>query len=328
MLQKIIILLLFLSSFAAEAQTNQATFFTPADSLNKSRFWTCTIGGAATFAGVSVVLYNSWYKQFELTKFHTFNDFREWKGMDKTGHLITTYTESRLVYQAARWTGMDKNRAIWTGVGVGLLLQSSLEIMDGFSEKWGFSWSDTGTNILGASFFALQMHWWDELKFKLKVSSPPLSYSTAPIQSIDGTATSSLLNRSNDLFGTNYAELFLKDYNALTLWLSFNPNIFLKEKNHFFPKWLNVSIGYGAENLFGGFENKWTNKEGISFELPPEQFPRYRQYYLSLDIDLTKIKTRSAFLKTLFYTFNFIKIPAPALEINSLGKVRFHPLHW
>ena len=42
----------------------------------------------------------------------------------------------------------------------------------------------------------------------------------------------------------------------------------------------------------------------------------YSQFYLSLDIDLVKIKTKSKFLKSVFSVINFIKIPAPTLEIN------------
>ena len=54
----------------------------------------------------------------------------------------------------------------------------------------------------------------------------------------------------------------------------------------------------------------------------------YRQFYLSVDLDLTKIKTNSKFLKTLFSTINFIKIPAPALEYNTKNGFKFHYLHF
>jgi hypothetical protein len=312
----------------ANAQDNKVTFLIPSDTLNKTRFWSCAIGTTAAYAGATYGLYNVWYKQYELTSFHTFDDSREWKNMDKTGHLLTTYTQARIVYGGARWTGVSKNKAIWTGVGVGMLLQSSLEVMDGYSAKWGFSWSDMGFNALGAAMFAAQQHFWDEQRFLLKISSPPLKYPSTPVYSIDGNSVTTPAIRATELFGTNYGELFLKDYNSLTLWLSFSPNLFLKKDNRFFPEWLNLSIGYSAQNLYGGYENRWTNEEGATFQLPLDEFPRYRQGYLSLDIDLTKIKTRNRFLKTLFYTFNFIKIPSPALEINGLGKVKFQPLRW
>ena len=44
---------------------------------------------------------------------------------------------------------------------------------------------------------------------------------------------------------------------------------------------------------------------------------RTRQYYLSLDVDLTKFKTNKPFLNTLLGIINIIKIPAPALRYDS-----------
>ena len=51
----------------------------------------------------------------------------------------------------------------------------------------------------------------------------------------------------------------LKDYNAQTYWLEWKYSLFFPDSN--FPKWLNLSFGYGAEGLFG-YENKWTDKNG------------------------------------------------------------------
>ncbi|MFQ3306343.1 MAG: hypothetical protein ACI9K4_001412, partial [Polaribacter sp.] len=54
----------------------------------------------------------------------------------------------------------------------------------------------------------------------------------------------------------------------------------------------------------------------------------YRQFYLSLDIDLTKVNTNSKFLKSVFSVINFIKIPSPTLEINTKGQLKFHYLYF
>ena len=53
----------------------------------------------------------------------------------------------------------------------------------------------------------------------------------------------------------------------------------------------------------------------------------YRQYYLSLDIDLTKIKSRKKFVRTIGFLVNSIKIPAPALQFSKKG-VAFKPLYF
>ncbi|NJM25235.1 MAG: DUF2279 domain-containing protein, partial [Bacteroidia bacterium] len=53
----------------------------------------------------------------------------------------------------------------------------------------------------------------------------------------------------------------------------------------------------------------------------------YRQYYLSLDIDLTAIRTRSKFLKTVIFVANMIKIPSPAVSFSKEG-TRWHVLYF
>jgi hypothetical protein len=47
---------------------------------------------------------------------------------------------------------------------------------------------------------------------------------------------------------------------------------------------------------------------------------------LSADIDLARIKTKNKTLKTVFSLFNVLKVPAPTVEWNGLGKLKFHPM--
>jgi hypothetical protein len=59
------------------------------------------------------------------------------------------------------------------------------------------------------------------------------------------------------------------------------------------PKWL-LALGYGAEGMLSGNENTTilTTKNA-----------KKRQFYLSLDVDLTKIETNHIF-KDIFLCFN------------------------
>lgn len=305
----------------------------PADSLHKGRFLTCAIGGAAIYTGFSIGLYNVWYKNYDLVGFHTFNDWGEWKDMDKAGHFITTYTETRLIYSGARWTGMRRKPALLTSMAVGSFLQATVEVMDGFSAKWGFSWADVGFNTLGTTLFAGQEWLWNEQRISLKASYTAPAYPSIPAYSADLDAPPvTLRQRAADLYGVNVVESFLKDYNGLTIWASVNPSSFFSDKQTKatirWPRWLNIAVGYGAENLYGGFENEWTDSNGFQYAIDGRAYPRYRQFYLSLDVDLDRIRTRSRFLKTLLHTLNWVKIPAPALEINTLGKVKMHYWYW
>jgi hypothetical protein len=84
-------------------------------------------------------------------------------------------------------------------------------------------------------------------------------------------------------------EQILKDYNGQTYWLSVNLHSFYKGSK--IPKWLNLAIGYGANGMLTGVKitGCFLKKNGAS-----------RRFYLSLDVDLTKIDTKSCFLKTIF----------------------------
>lgn len=320
-------LLLSLSISAVQAQ-DQLSFLQPADTLHKTRFWTSVGIGTAVYTGVSIGLWETWYKGYETGPFHLFNDNGEWNQMDKVGHLFSAYNETAWAFKGAQWTGMKRRNAMWTAVGIGTGIQATIEVMDGFSEKWGFSLGDIAFNTLGVTAFATQELLWAEQRITFKASTNPVPYPTAPILSTNGEQTSSLANRGAELYGTNFVEIYLKDYNKLTLWASANIHAFAKNKvGDRFPKWLNIAMGYGSENLYGGFGNSW--KEGdATFILNDSEYPRFRQFYLSLDVDMTRIKTKNRFLKSLFTVINFIKIPAPTLEVNTLGKVKFHPVYW
>ncbi len=330
-ISKIFLLLIaaFFWSRAGDAQEAKLSFFQPADSLHRTRFWVCAGGGAAIYSGFSIGLYNTWYREFETTGFHTFDDWGEWEHMDKMGHAFTAYTESLLAYKGARWTGLPRRTSMWTGAAVGWGLQLTVEMMDAFSAKWGFSWSDIGFNTLGVGLFVGQEMAWREQRILMKVSASLEAYPDIPVFSTEGDQQMLLSRRATELFGTSFAERFLKDYNAQTTWLSINPASFLPESDQKsgFPRWLNIAIGYGGGNIYGGFSNTWTS-EGVTYSLPAQDFPRYRQLFISPDIDLSRIPTRSHFVRTLLSVLNWVKIPAPTLEWNSRGQVRMHAFYW
>lgn len=300
------------------------SFFVPSDTFNTKRFNTALIFSATAYTTFSIGLYNTWYKNYDQESFHFFNDIGEWQQMDKVGHLHTAYLQGFLCYKGANWTGLSKNKSIITGMVCSTLFQSTIEVMDGFSSKWGFSWGDMAANLAGTLTFAAQQYYWDDQRISIKVSSIPISHPKDPIISTDGSGHSSLYNRSVDLYGTSYLERFLKDYNAQTYWASFNVNSFLAKGNKW-PKWLNLAVGYGGENMYGGYENIW--REGDhTFKLDDNIYPRYRQFYLGFDLDLPKLNPKNPFLKTICSVFNIFKIPSPALEFNTEGKVVFHLL--
>lgn len=119
-------------------------------------------------------------------------------------------------------------------------------------------------------------------------------------------------------------ERMLKDYNAQTYWVSGNIHSFFPSSG--MPSWLNVSLGYGSDGMFGGFENKWNDKAGTFHNRT--DIPRTRRFFIAPDLDLTRIKTRSKLVRAIFISVNMVKFPAPALELNSRGKVKIHMLYF
>lgn len=258
-------------------------------------------------------LYNAWYKDYPQSSFHTFNDFPEWKQVDKVGHFYSAYIESRGSMELWRWTGMERKKRIWIGGMSGAFYQTVIEVLDGFSAEWGWSWADFGANILGSGTLVAQELAWDEQRIKIKFSFHRKIYD-------DGM----LNDRSDVLFGKSTMERMLKDYNGQTYWASINLKPFFRNSN--LPEWLSVSIGYGAEGLFGGRENIGKDDDGnITFDRT--DIKRYRQWYLAPDIDLSKIKTNSKALKVLFVFLSSFKFPAPALEFSN-GKLKGHFLYF
>lgn len=311
---QLIFCLIFLNDLEGQSKFNQ--FLKPSDSFSSKRILIAGGFTAATYTAFSIGLYHAWYKDQGLGSFHFFNDHGEWLGVDKAAHIFNAYFQSDLCFQGARWCGYSENSSLLWANGIALLFQSTIEFMDGFGKGYGFSWPDMASNFLGAGIFTGQQALWGEQKFRIKLSSWPQTYSDQHPNGY-GDPGYSLKDRARELYGTGFLNSALKDYNAQTYWLSFNPENIFNRQWKLWPDWLNLSFGFGADGLYGGYSNRWV-KENILYNA--ERIPRVHEYYLSLDIDLSKIKTKNHFLKTVLSVINVVKIPAPALAINSRGK--------
>lgn len=278
-------------------------FLTPADSLDTARRNGVAIGlgvaSGATLAG----LHQLWYADYPKSSFHLVNDNAQWLQVDKAGHVYGSYQLSRLSNEMLGWAGVGRRDRLLYGTLTGLGLMTAIEVMDGHSAQWGASWGDMLANVGGAALFVSQELLWEEQRI-----IPKFSFHTTPYA-----------GARPEVLGESVPQQVFKDYNGQTYWLSANVRSFWKDAP--VPGWLNLSVGYGAEGMITG-DDDFVNT--IFF---PEQ-SRIRQYYLSLDIDLTRIQTQSHFLKTLFSVLNVIKIPAPTLEFNSRGVVKGHLLYF
>lgn len=287
-----VLLILLAFSLTALSQENDST-------RNVKRNVSIVMGTeAALYAGSMSGLYFLWYAGYEQSPFHFFNDNAEWLQMDKAGHATSAYHVGLIGYEALRLAGLDEKKSLLYGAPLGFVFLSTVEIFDGLSAGWGFSWGDMAANALGAGLFMGQQALWHEQRIAMKYSYHNTQFPQY---------------RPN-LLGSNLPERMLKDYNGQTIWLSFNLKSLFLGKESKFPSWINLAFGYSAEGMTGGFSNvNQYNGQAI-----PE-FTRTRQFILSPDIDLTRIPVENKFLKTTLKVLSFIKIPMPAIMLDSQG---------
>ena len=285
----VILLLFFATTILAQVQ----------DSLNRKRLYYSLASDAVIITGAYVGLNELWYKDYEQSNLHWFNDCDEWSFMDKLGHSFASYHVSSIYTAQMLWSGLNANKSAIIGSGLGFITISTIELLDAKSEEWGASVCDLTANFLGSTFYLSQQLVWQEERISFKYSFHQTEFP----------------QYRPDLLGESFAQQLLKDYNGQTYWLSTNIRSFVNIS--WWPKYVNIAIGYGATGMLGGKSN-------------PSELPFYnreQQYYLSLDIDLNRIPVKSKFLKTIFSVINIVKIPMPTLELRS-GKIYGHYLYF
>ncbi len=302
---KRIVLLVFVSAIAFQQAGAQQYFLPPSDQYRPDRLRKVVWSESVVFVLTSVGLYYLWYKKFPKSRFHLLNDNREWFQVDKVGHATTAYNISVMQHDLLRWSGVKPNQAIVGGALSSLAFLSIIEIMDGFSKGWGFSAGDMLANISGAAMFTAQQKGWGEQRIGLKFYA----------------AFSPYAKYNPNLLGKQWASRLMKDYNGQTYWLSLNIRSFLKSDSKF-PVWANIAVGYGGDGMIGANENPASIKGN---DIP--SFKRSRQFYLAPDADWYRIKSSPA-VNAPLYLLQFIKTPAPAIELNSNGKIKFKAIQF
>lgn len=285
-----------------QAQSNINNFLKPSDSINVLRKKTVYVGESVVFGAALIGLNQLWYKDYPKSNFHFINDNNQWLQMDKVGHFYSTYHLGRVGVEMLAWSGASKKEQLIYGSTLGFGFLTIVEVFDGFSQEWGASSGDIIANATGTALYVSQELLWKEQRITPKFSFHQTQFAS----------------QRPETLGSSLNEQILKDYNGQTYWLSFNIQSFTKD--NFVPKWLNLAIGYGGEGMLYG-----KKEEAIASGVI--QNP-YRQFYLSFDVDLTKISTKSNFLKTLFSVINTIKIPAPTLQYDDFNGVKAHFIYF
>jgi len=286
----VVVVLLLLLSWPSLCQSDSSQ-------VNKKRLRGFIIGSSVVYGATLVGLGTLWYDDAEKTSFHFFNDNAEWKQVDKVGHFFTAFYFSYGTSKALQWCAVPERKSDLIGAITGFALLVPIEIMDGKSSAYGASVGDLAFDAAGAAFYFGQKRLWKEIRLQPKFSFHQTEYAAL----------------RPDVLGDGMPSEMFKDYNGQTYWLSVDMDKFLR-----FPKWLNFAAGYGAEGMVYARDEQ--NVEA-GYEEP------YRQYYFSIDPDLTAIKSRSKVVRTLLFVANMIKIPSPTLEFSKKGTT-FHVFYF
>ncbi|PLX04402.1 MAG: DUF2279 domain-containing protein [Marinilabiliales bacterium] len=258
------------------------------------------IGYGITMTG----LYNLWYKGYDQSSFHWFNDSNEWLQMDKIGHAYSSYYINSIAFNGFLWASENRKKSLLIASLSSWIMVSSIEFYDGLSAEWGASWSDLIANTSGILLYTGQECLFHDQFITPKYSFHPSAYAQF----------------RPDALGSNLTTQFAKDYNGISYWFSVNLN--KTTGVEFIPKWLCISIGYSATGMTGGPSNISSFKGN-----PIPDFERRRQFYLSLDIDWKSVPAEKKVTKLLFRGLNALKIPFPSLELSN-GMLKAHMLYF
>ena len=240
-----IITILILLLTLTDIRSQDSLMYVP--EVNKKRLATVIGTEAVLYTGTMIGLNELWYKDFPRSSFHHFNDNGEWLQMDKVGHVVTAYYVGLVGMDALRWAGVDETKSRWYGGSLGWIFLTSVEVLDGFSDEWGFSSGDMIANTLGTGMLIGQDALWHEQRLVFK-----FSYKQSPYAEL-----------RPETLGDGWNEEIVKDHNGQTYWLSANIHSFLPEASKF-PRWLSVGVGCGGWIL----QDRWDRNR------LDRQFPR------------------------------------------------------
>jgi hypothetical protein len=186
-----------------------------------------TVGGFVVGHGM---LNDLWWKG-ERVPFHinTSQDYTYALNADKYGHATFAYMASTVYGDLMGWCGLDSGSAAWWGFGVAMTYQTYIEVRDGFSRDYGFSWGDIGANTVGAVLPVAQ-HYIPSLRaIDLQISFWP-----------------------SNAFRQGAYNAIIDDYTSTTHWLSMNVHdLAPRSVQQYLPPWIGVAIGHSVRNLDG-----------------------------------------------------------------------------
>ena len=162
--------------FGLNTQAQTSSFYKKSDTLNTKRRNAVIITETALSVGTLIALDKLWYSDYSRSNFHFINDNSQWKQMDKMGHVMTSYYLGKVGMEVLDWSGVSKKNQLIYGATFGFTFLTAVEVLDGFSKKWGASWGDILANASGTGLLVGQELLWDEQRVLLKYSFSQTKY--------------------------------------------------------------------------------------------------------------------------------------------------------
>ncbi len=176
-------------------------------------------------AGSLIDSYYSWWKGASNPfTFHAEGWFSDGsRGIDKAGHVYTSYFYYHAVRDIMLWGGYEPSTAMWWGIGISGFFAVSIEIGDGLSE-YAFDYQDLLFNMAGLGYGVLQTKSPLFKNINLKWSYVPRD-------------------------GYRFPPRFTDHYDAHTYWITANLHGLLPESlKDYWPEFLQLAVGYGVDD--------------------------------------------------------------------------------
>lgn len=294
MISKIISTALFIGTLTSALHAEEKSD-TLGSTITKKEW--ITYGLAAYTAASFYVEYKWWwegnYHPFQFENDGFWNNYS--LGVDKIGHFYTSYLYFTITYDILRWADYDEATALWIAFAVPTFNALSIEIGDGFS-TYAFSAVDFTANMVGIGYGIAQKKIPFLQNFKFKWSYYPSGHIP-----FDGKF------RLTD------------DYDGHIYWLSVNVHNLLPENvKPWWPKFLNVAVGYGGKNIYG--RPAWVGKPIIP------SAARERKWAVSLDYNLSEIPINGWLWNAIKSMLDNIKLPTPGIKKTGAEKIEIKPL--
>jgi len=185
---------------------------------------TVAIGGLLTTS--LIWSYDTWWRdagrEFNFKTENWLNNYAH--GLDKIGHLYTSYFYFNLFRNIMLWGGFRRSTADWWAAGAASFFALAIEVGDGVTPQYGFDYQDIVFNLTGVAYGWIQTQIPLLQHFNLKWSYVPNDGYKLPVR-------------------------FTDDYDAHTYWLTCNIDKLLPASvEPYWPDFLQIALGVSVDD--------------------------------------------------------------------------------